>query len=201
MPRGAAPEGTAGELYTPGGFENTEKKNQFSNGRFPAAWPLGQQREKQGDLFHFFARSARHILVEEGTRSSFTLPSTSLFSSTYDINSNGTQRQQLSRHRNNVSSLHSAFDISSRRQQQNIYVDERERRPLHPRRACCSAARPHRFAGATLLNLRCVEHIALQHALITFVMVVPARVIGFRRHEPACQYNRRDSNPCSKSCQ
>ena len=25
------------------------------------------------------ARSARHILVEEGTRSSFTLPSTSLF--------------------------------------------------------------------------------------------------------------------------
>ena len=35
----------------------------------------------------------------------------------------------------------------------------------------------------------------------TTVMVVPARVIGFRRHEPACRYNRRDSNPCSKSCQ
>ena len=33
------------------------------------------------------------------------------------------------------------------------------------------------------------------------VMVVPARVIGFRRHEPACRYNRRDSNPCRKSCQ
>ena len=35
----------------------------------------------------------------------------------------------------------------------------------------------------------------------TTVMVVPARVIGFRRHEPACRYNRRDSNSCSKSCQ
>ena len=43
----AAPEGTAGGLYTPGRFESTEKKNQCSNGRFPgAAWPLGQQREE-----------------------------------------------------------------------------------------------------------------------------------------------------------
>ena len=33
----------------------------------------------------FFARSARHIMVDEGTRSSFTLPSTSLFTSTSDI--------------------------------------------------------------------------------------------------------------------
>ena len=45
-------EGTAGGLYTPGGFENTEKKNQCrtGNGRFPAAlaWsPQGQQREEQ----------------------------------------------------------------------------------------------------------------------------------------------------------
>ena len=43
-------EGTAGGLYTltPGGFENTEEKIQCSSGRFPAAWPLGQQREEQG---------------------------------------------------------------------------------------------------------------------------------------------------------
>ena len=110
---------------------------------------------------HFFARSARHILVEKGTRSSFTLPSTSLFSSTSDINSKVPQQQQLPRHRNNISNLHSAFDISSRRSQQNIYIDVRERRPLRQRRACCSAARPHRFVGATLLNLRCVEHVSL----------------------------------------
>ena len=30
-----------------------EKKIPCSNGRFPAAWPLGQQREEQGDLFTF----------------------------------------------------------------------------------------------------------------------------------------------------
>ena len=59
----------AGGLYTPGGLENREKKIQCSNGRFPAAWLLGQQWEEQGDLFNFFARSARHVLVEEGTRS------------------------------------------------------------------------------------------------------------------------------------
>ena len=45
--------GTAGGLFTPGGFENTEKKIPRSNGRFPAALPLGQQREEQGDLFIF----------------------------------------------------------------------------------------------------------------------------------------------------
>ena len=48
----AAPEGTAGGVYTPCGFEK-EKKIPCSNVRFPAAWPLGQQREGQGDLFIF----------------------------------------------------------------------------------------------------------------------------------------------------
>ena len=28
-----------------------EKKNQCSNGSFPAAWPLGQQREEHGEIF------------------------------------------------------------------------------------------------------------------------------------------------------
>ena len=59
------------------------------------------------------------------------------------------QQQQLSRHRNNISNLHSAFDISSRRSKQTIYINVRERRPLQPRRAGCSAARPHHFVGAT----------------------------------------------------
>ena len=95
----------------------------------------------------FFARSASHILVEEGTRPSFTLPSTSLFSSTSDINPKVPQQQQLSRHINSIRNLHSAFDISSRRSQQNIYIDVQERRPLLLRRACCSAAHQHRFAG------------------------------------------------------
>ena len=49
----AAPEGTAGGLCTPCWFENTEKKIPCSNGRFPAAWQLGQQQEEQGDLFIF----------------------------------------------------------------------------------------------------------------------------------------------------
>ena len=40
-------------LYTPGGFKNTEKKIPCSNGRFPAAWLLGPQREEQRDLFIF----------------------------------------------------------------------------------------------------------------------------------------------------
>ena len=55
-----SPGTAAGGLYAPGGFENTEKKNQChgtSNGRVPAAsaWPQGQQREEQGDndLFIF----------------------------------------------------------------------------------------------------------------------------------------------------
>ena len=48
------PEGTDGGLYTPGGFENTEKKIPCSNDRFPAGWSLSQQREEQGDLFIFF---------------------------------------------------------------------------------------------------------------------------------------------------
>ena len=38
--------------------------------------------------------------------------------------------QQQSRHCNNISNLHSALDISSRRSQQNIYIDVRDRRPL-----------------------------------------------------------------------
>ena len=41
-------------LRRAGRFENREKKIPCSNGCFPAAWPLGQQREEQGDLFIFF---------------------------------------------------------------------------------------------------------------------------------------------------
>ena len=37
----------------PGGFENTEKKIQYSNGRFPAAWLLGQQRARRTGFVHF----------------------------------------------------------------------------------------------------------------------------------------------------
>ena len=48
-----------------------------------------------------------------------------------------------------------------------IYIDVPERRPLSQRRACCSGARPHHFAGATLLNLRSVERVAPRHASIT----------------------------------
>ena len=44
-----APEGTgrtAGGIYTPGGFENTENIPCSNHDcRFPAAWQLGQQRE------------------------------------------------------------------------------------------------------------------------------------------------------------
>ena len=40
VPPGSHPRpGTAGGLYTPGGFENKEKKNPCSKDRFPAAWP------------------------------------------------------------------------------------------------------------------------------------------------------------------
>ena len=39
-------------------------------GRFPAAWPLGQQREEQGDLLIFSLALFAIFLVEEGTRSS-----------------------------------------------------------------------------------------------------------------------------------
>ena len=69
------------------------------------------------------------------------------------------QQQQLSRHSNKISNLHSAFDISSRRSQQNIYIDVRERRPLRPRRACCSEARPHHFVGATPTKLCRAERV------------------------------------------
>ena len=114
---------------------------------------------------HFFARTASHILIEEGTRSSFTLSSSSLFTLPSDINSKVPQQRQLSRHSNSISNLHSAFDISSRRLQQSIYIEVRERQPAAS--SSCSAARPQRFAGATLLNLRSVEHLALLHASIT----------------------------------
>ena len=86
---------------------------------------------------------------------------------TSNINSKVPQQQQLSQHRNSISNLHSGFDISSRRSRQYIYIDVRERRPLRPRRACCSAALLHYFAGATLLNLCLVEHVAPRHARIT----------------------------------
>ena len=53
----AAPEARARPVvYIPTarcGFQNIEKKIPCSKGRFPAAWPLGQQREEQGDLFIF----------------------------------------------------------------------------------------------------------------------------------------------------
>ena len=117
---------------------------------------------------HFFARSSRHILAEEGTRFiyspihlAFHFDIRHQFKSALTTTIIKTSRQK--------SNLSSAFDISSRRSQQNIYIDVRERRPLRPRRACCSAARPHRFADATLLNLRCVEHVAPRHARITLL--------------------------------
>ena len=105
----------------------------------------------------------------------FMLSPTSLFTSTRDI------------HRNNINNLHSAFNISSRRSQQNIYIDGRERRPLRPgprracyaarialrrrgyaaepqpRRACCSAARPHHFAVATPTKPRRAERVRPLH--------------------------------------
>ena len=51
--------GTASGLYTPGGFEKRRKKIPCSNGRIPAAWPLGQQRAGQGDLFIFVGAPGR----------------------------------------------------------------------------------------------------------------------------------------------
>ena len=99
------------------------------------------------------------------------LPSTSLFSSTSDIDSQVPQQQQLSRHHHNISNLYSAFDISSRRSQQNIYIYVRERRPLRPRRACCSAARPHRFAGAMPTILRPVERVRSAAPRITLPLL------------------------------
>ena len=49
------------------------------DGGVPAAWTpaLGQQRVEQGDLFIFSSRYARHVLLEEGTRSYLTLPTIS----------------------------------------------------------------------------------------------------------------------------
>ena len=41
------------------------KKIPCGNCRFSAVWPLGQQREEQGDLFIFFARSASHQPVSK----------------------------------------------------------------------------------------------------------------------------------------
>ena len=106
----------------------------------------------------------------------FMLSPTSLFTSTRDI------------HRNNINNLHSAFNISSRRSQQNIYIDGRERRPLRPgpRRASSVLCRPHRFAGAAamLLNLSRVEHVAPRHARITLRLLRlrnPAALSAFAR--------------------
>ena len=57
----AAPEGTAGGLYTPGVFEKIIKKIPCSNGRFPAACRAASLRPAAGrtrGFVHFFARSA-----------------------------------------------------------------------------------------------------------------------------------------------
>ena len=122
---------------------------------------------------HFFARSSRHILAEEGTRFiyspihlAFHFDIRHQFKSALTTTIIKTSRQK--------SNLSSAFDISSRRSQQNIYIDVRDddhsgsvehAAPRHARivcrcyaaepllrRACCSAARPHHFAELLLRN-------------------------------------------------
>ena len=172
----------------------------------------------------FFARSASHILVEEGTRPSFTLPSTSLFSSTSDINPKVAQQQQLSRHINSIRNLHSAFDISSRRSQQNIYIVLREQtttpaasgmllrgtpeslcgryaaEPLQ-RRACCSAARLHHFAVATPMKLcraKRVRPTAPRITLLFLRLQIPAAPSVFAPRPPAslCGFYAYDPPPC-----
>ena len=77
------------------------------------------------------------------------------------------QQQQKSRHSNNISNLHSASDIFPRLSQQNIYIDRtdvRDRRPLRPRRACCSAAPPLRAPGPAGPASLCRRYAALAAA-------------------------------------
>ena len=48
-----------------------------SDGDVPAAGPLGRSGKNKGICSFFLSRSARHVLVEEGTRSYLTLPTIS----------------------------------------------------------------------------------------------------------------------------
>ena len=74
--------------------------------------------ERTRGFVHFFARSARHILVEGGTRSSFPLPSTSLFTlqfksaptTTLPRLGRSTQVRYISRHSSSI--RHILLDIS-----------------------------------------------------------------------------------------
>ena len=55
------------------------KKIPCSNGCFPRCMAARPAAGRTRETVHFFARSARRIQVEEGTRSSFSFPSTLLF--------------------------------------------------------------------------------------------------------------------------
>ena len=107
--------------------KNTEKKIQCSNGRFPAEWQLGQQREEQGDLFIFSLALLQSPYSGRRRNSIFIYAPIHRFSVRHPT------LIQISK----VPQLDSW--------QQNIYIAVRERRPPRPRRACgCSAARPCR---------------------------------------------------------
>ena len=138
------------------------------------------QQANQVDLFIFLARSARHILVEEGIWSSFTLPFTLIFALTSAISSTLTSSSNTPLF-NNIKTLQqyqpSSFSIQHlsktlAMEQQNIYVDTQERQPLLLRRTCCLDALLHSFIGAALvkpLHIFACCSAACQHKLLSSV--------------------------------
>ena len=61
----------------PGGQGINNNTFDIGDGDVPAAWPPGRSGRNKGIVSFFFSRSARHVLVEEGTRSYLTLPTIS----------------------------------------------------------------------------------------------------------------------------
>ena len=62
-----------GRDIIPSGRGINIKTFDVGDGNVPAAWPPGRSGRNKG-ICSFFARSARHVLVEERTRSYLTLP-------------------------------------------------------------------------------------------------------------------------------
>ena len=130
---------------------------------------------------HFFSLA----LLEEGIRSSCTLPSIWLFNSTSDINSkrscsNNNKNQDIATISaifiQHLTSFHDSRNRTFTLTVRTYETDDHSGRvehvaPRHPHCGPRAPRAPHRFAGATLLsrllNLSRVEHFSPRHPRIT----------------------------------
>ena len=154
-------------------------------------------------LVHFFSLA----LLEEGIRSSCTLPSIWLFNSTSDINSkrscsNNNKNQDIATISaifiQHLTSFHDSRNRTFTLTVRTYETDDHSGRvehvaPRHPHCGPRAPRAPHRFAGATLLsrllNLSRVEHFSPRHPRITLRSI--------RRRNPAAPSASLRGHPAS----